>query len=462
MRITKSIHSEQQYGYKDWALAFTGTTIGFAFLFLTFYPGMRDGDTIALIWYINQGFFSTYQSPLLGILWKYPFLIGGTPAIHAVQCLLVAFSTSFFVGQLLGSRWLVFVVPAILASPTVGPYAGTLVKDVWFSSIYLICLTCYWRYFITNRFYWILLFMIFLAVSIHIRPNGIFAILPVVLLHFKRLLNSKTSRSLNFSLLALTSLVPIVGLLIITPVLKNYYRIVDRPAEQVIFLADLSGLSLRTGEWLIPEEFNPFNIKFDRLEDIYSPAAANQLFAWSPRDKNRVLIVEDNPEALELLREVWVSSVIKYPLDYFHIRWESFSYFVGLKGLPGWFYQKTTPPIENEPDFEKNGISKIYLGVADWIEIHTYFSMLWPYLLISIFAIPIFWYLIHSTALLPIILALTGVSYGICFGLISVHAGYRYYWPTAFYSTVLVLVIFALCFNKIIKNHPFKCLVRLS
>lgn len=427
---------------KDWALASLGTILGFLFLYLTFWPGMSDGDTLELLWYLREGFFTTYQSPLLGVIWKGLFHLGGTPAIHAIQCVLVVLSSAFFLGTFFKGRLLFLGVPLVAFTPAVAPYAGTMVKDVWFAVTLLISLTAYWRFFLNRNYWWLVPFSIFLGMSVHFRPNGIIAVAPLLLFQVLWLLAKKDWRPLAFLPIFLTVFSLVLSIKGVTPFLKLFYKIDYRPADQVLYLSDLTALTLKTGEWLIPDEVNPDGIGEDRLREIYSPFSVNRLVKYKLYQPDRLLLSENEPDTVKTLKSAWRKAIGKYPITYFWIRWESFKYFVGLKGEPSWFYQKVSPAIGNQPEFKRSGWSSAYLDVVDWFETHTIASTLWPYLVLTSIAILLVIFLLRTESGLAVLLAFSSLSYSLGFGLVSIHAGYRYYWPTAFYATLLAIVVF--------------------
>lgn len=422
----------------DWVGGIIGALAGYLFLVLTFWPGMADGDTIELIWYARAGFFSTYQSPMLGVIWQALDSLGGSSMIFYTQALLVVATAAAILGQWFKGRVLFILVPLLIMSPSVGPYAGTLVKDVWFACSFLLGLVAYWRFRNKGGFIWLALFGLGMVFALQFRPNGIFGILPIAI---DCLITGWRRREWIRPILVpglVTLVAAIIALKATTPFLRLFYRIDFRPAEQVIYLSDLAALTLATGDWLIPEEANPDNIDETRLREIYMPHACTRLVTYKPHQKDRLLLSQD-PEKVAVYRAAWIEAIRKYPGHYLARRWEVFNFFFGFTHVQDWYYQKVSGRYGDDPVFERKGWSDRYLGMADWLEANTRAASLWPYILMGLLVGAIsLWRRFPGTGL-GVLLALTSLSYSLGFAGITYHTGFRYYWFSAFAGMLLLV-----------------------
>jgi len=391
---------------------------------------------LALLWCARYAWFTTYQSPLLGVIWRGLDAGGGIPLLFGVQCLFVSVAVAASLSTIWRGRFLAIGVPAVLFFPAVGPYAGSLVKDTWFWAACLISYAAYLASRRSGRAGWLIPFGVAVALAVQFRINGVFAYAPIMLdllLQWWRRPGWPRLRTLGGAVTLGGAIV--VGAFAILPLLRTRYPVQYQSATQVIYLSDLAALTLATGEWLIPEEANPDGIGMERLRGIFNPRYCSALINYRGNKKDCLLLSMD-PEVGAVYREAWLESIRKYPKE-FVLRHLRFLYaFLGLDQEYGWFYQKQSTHHDEDPVFERTGWSDRYLSFVDRFE-PTPLNTLWPYLLVAALASLVRWRLGRGDVAPVLLLAGSAWAYGIGFGLIGYHIGFRYLWFPAAVGTVL-------------------------
>jgi hypothetical protein len=437
---------------KNFAYATISGFLSFLFIYITFWPGIADGDSLELIWYARAGYFSTYQSPLLGGIWQMLDNLGGYHFIHLAQSLFVSFAVSFFLVQFVRGWSLLVLVPLAVMNPSIAPYAGALVKDVWFGCTILIGLTCYWRFRQSGGLSWLMAFALTLVFALHFRPNGTIVIFPVLIDCLIRTIKSRNWIRSFYLPAGLTLFSVIVSLNFVTPFIGLFYKIDYRPAEQTIYLSDLAAISLETKNWLIPKEANPDNIGWEQLEEKFNPYSVGKLIAFKESERDKLIISQD-PHVVEIYKNAWLNAIAEYPLVFLNRRWDVGTHFWGIgQSAGGWFYQKVSGQFMNDPFFERRGWSDVYLRIVDWMEENTSASLLWPYALLIFVVMAISAIGKQPDKSIVILTGGTGLIYSFGFSLIAPHVGYRYFWPTSLIASVLVVYLIYWASHKAINK----------
>lgn len=428
----------------DAAGAVLGCLLSWIFLAVTFWPGLQDGDSMALLWFAREGWFTTYQSPLLGVIWRGLDAIGGVGGIFLFQTAFVSVSVTATLGLFLRGRWLLLAAPAVVFFPAVGPYAGTLVKDVWLGCAVMVGYVGYLRWRRHGGWAWLGLAALGIALAVQFRSNGVFAFAPMGLELAWRAWKGLHERRLGPALPALTAGIAVLfGVSLCVPCLRLFYRIDNQPAQQVIYLSDLAALTLETGEWLIPEEANPDGIDEARLRKIFNPRYCTQLVTYQAWQKDRLLLAKD-PDIITAYRRAWLEAARKHPGAFLRRHLDVLTYFLGLDGVHAWFYQKESGHMRGDPEFVRAGWSAVYLGWVDALE-ETPANTLWAYLAAAAVVALAGRLLRRQRAGTSEVFLLAGSawSYGIAFGLITYHVGFRYHWLPATLAVILAIDLLA-------------------
>lgn len=89
------------------------------------------------------------------------------------------------------------------------------------------------------------------------------------------------------------------------------------PPMQANFVHDLTGLSARTGEWLLPPEFTAFSrLGEAELRPLYRPDSSDPLYF----EPGRVGMTRDDA-IVRALRRAWVKAVVAHPVAWLRLRW---------------------------------------------------------------------------------------------------------------------------------------------
>lgn len=133
-------------------------------------------------------------------------------------------------------------------------------------------------------------------------------------------------------------------------------------AENKLFLQDLTGIFVKTGENVFPDLMykNPYFDTAD-LRRRYDPATFDHI--WWGKDYKVTVIDVKNQEMRATLRSAWMAEVLKHPVVYICNRMEGFLFYLRIKNSSRKFvsYYMGTVPNDLGLSFHRNMVSSCFV-----------------------------------------------------------------------------------------------------
>jgi len=436
-RMKKCLHNGQGL-----CLLMCLTFLNIIFPALLFWPGFIDNDGLGMFRQIEWRWADDYFPLALTYIWHLllqvlPFHFG---SIFAIQLLMVALVTCLLVHTFTQNRMLTALLTVLTtASPCVTGYGCVLVKDVWFGTACALAVYCLSkadkRYFLPG----LLGFALCAGLAFNYRANAFFALLPLCLffLPYQLARNFSLKNSVFF---VMASCLLGAGLVfspeLIRHQMEKTFTVENRYAQQVIFLYDLSALSIRTQEMLIPEQNNPFAYDVEELAPLFSAASCAHLFNWSGHGERGLQFSTTQEEVAEL-QTLWLQQISNHPRAYLRFRFEVFLHFFQLEGNANWFYHHYR--VQENPwgfSYVSTPWREAYLGLLEQIE-GTILNRLYCYALLLVTALAVA-AVTRQHGRLVCLLSISSLSYLLGTSLITPHTGFRYGWYAVFCSIILL------------------------
>lgn len=271
-------------------------------------PGRMNADALDMFGQAMRGSYRDWHIPLVSWFWG---VLGASPTMIAIETVLVAFAmlASFailFRRAGLGDRGAVVAAALLGFFPPIYSYLAAVAKDTWAAAILLLLLVLS---VIRQRDWSVGLRAALVALAIVIRPEMLLLV-PLFLAAEYFLFGRRGRQPLLFA-----------GFLAVLLVAHNQfiYRVLPTERtnpESVIFLFDLAGMSMRSGEMLLtPAAFPPQDMAV--LEKHYVRDHIAPLLWAKPKEE---MLVQVRGDDLRDLRSRWIGSIMAHPGDYIAVR----------------------------------------------------------------------------------------------------------------------------------------------
>ena len=303
-------------------------------------PGRMNADALDMLGQAMRGSYGDWHVPLVSWLWR---AFGASPAVIAAETVLVTFAMLASVAILfrrsgLGERGAAAAAGLFGAFPPVYGHLAAVGKDTWAAAILLLLLVLS---VLRQRRWFVALRGGLFALAVIIRPEMI--LLAPVFLGAEYLLFGRRGRQV------LAFAVVVAGLLVANN--QFVYKVLEaerRNPESVIFLFDLAGLSMRSGEMLLtPAAFPAQDLAV--LQKHYSRDNIIPMLWGAPIEE---MLVQVRGDDLRALQKRWIATILDRPGDYLAVRY-------GVIGP----YLKGFRPYH--PGIDRSGLIALYFDAAN-------------------------------------------------------------------------------------------------
>lgn len=224
---------------------------------------------------------------------------------------------------------------ALLASVPILSFLGTVTKDNFLLCILMLLIGCICRYEQSAGKIWMLLATLLLVYVTELRHNAILLTVP---LSFWAALVFFPARNLAGSALRGIAYLGLIMTLSwsANAAIKAIYKTNDSHAWQQILLLDLAGMSLSSGEMLLPNRngLTYAGVSLEELRTIYDPFNVVTLY-WVHDKRLPFFLGQQAKRKVTELRTAWLSAVTDNPLMYVEQRLELSSRTFGWSELCG-------------------------------------------------------------------------------------------------------------------------------
>ncbi len=384
-------------------------------------PGRMNPDAVA--WFdafrYGPGWDDWHIPLLLWVWWK----IGMTPALLAVQTILVAVAMVACVAWLIkaaGPKGLLLVAltAAFSLFPSIYGYLVAVSKDTWVALAFL-ALFVLWS--LPRHRGLVVAKGILVALATVLRPETMLLVPAFVLVEY--VLSGRRKGP--------AALVLVVALGVMVAQNQFVYRGLGTKhhhPEVVIYLFDLAGISLRTGEMLLTPAAFPAQ-SLEVLEKHYFPEQFGTLAWEEPKEEMVVFVLGKD---LEELRARWIRAIVEHPGPYLQSR---------VKMIRGYFKGRGL----FEPGITPN--EHVSLFFPDANEIANSYLKSWPRIVIShwlpffgtLVLLALLWWLDDRRQAADRAMLAVGFVYHALFLVLTVSADFRFAYASVvvFYLVVL-------------------------
>lgn len=287
---------------------------------VVFLPGAMVPDTLDLCYQAISGRFTDWHAPALAALWGLVF-------VPPVWVFLLTWGLTLVAVHLITSRWLrpwvavAATVGICLFPPTVG-WIGHIGKDQTFAAAFLLAIALLGRASTERRDRArraILAGAVLCCwFAIAARRNAVLPVAAVLLVTWpvpSTIFGHELRWSIVRRFVAVGAvLVALVGSLFAFTALFVQPATVN--AEQSTYLFDLTGISMETGEMLVPDGIFPPGTTLADVEPFYRVDRGDYFFFGAGTPVNPFM----EPDKVERLRDAWASAVKEHPLAYLNTR----------------------------------------------------------------------------------------------------------------------------------------------
>ena len=291
-------------------------------LLVLFGPGSMTPDSIDMCQQAVRDLFNDWHAPIVtgawglvdvGITWI--FLGQLVVTVTAVHLILAAWLRPWIA---VAGTWVVLLFPATLG------WMGHVGKDEWFAAATLAAIAALGRAgrARTPRARWWLVGAGVLAcwAAVAARPNGIVPIAALLVVMLPVTLWRDRHPALRAVVRIAAAGLVAVGILVTTTL---WERVVADPSPtypmQVTYLYDLAGMSLRTGEVLLPDVALDRPTTLEELDALFDPGATNDFYFGEDSPVRFGPGVYDEAEIAELA-QAWRDAVVAHPGAYLSTR----------------------------------------------------------------------------------------------------------------------------------------------
>jgi hypothetical protein len=444
----------------------------------SFYPGIYTWDSGDQLQQAISGDFRDWQPPMMSWVWSQLFYLSNFyPSLFLLHQVIL-FSAGLvwiFLVMKFHSGWLPIFVPVLLSSPILTNFSGVVWKDVGFAFALLLAVGILGHLLVSRPerkflFFVNTLFIFFLLIyALGVRTNGLFSLIPIVLvfcwLNFKVVASSVRKMVL---VLAFSTLI-LLGIIGILTSLTNF---VIKPEKnfsfQYVQLYDLIGIYSESGEDLMPQYVKrKGGYDFQKVVEAYEltnypPRNANHIFTASSTGKILINLSSDESDQNQLMRS-WLNAIISHPIEYIKHRLNFYSNF--MKG--GYYtYEQRQSAEDRAAVFQQTSVNSLnpaptpecLPGCRTFSDLfrksHTHSIFLYSgWIWLSVLIINLMIAIrskTESLKYLGIAVGGSGLVYLFTFFLFAAASDFRYlYWSTISASFGLIISILILISNKI-------------
>jgi hypothetical protein len=328
-------------------------------------PGKFSPDSLDQYNQALTDVYTDWHTPILTGLWG--FLNTPPQYVLVLFVTLVMVASMFLLISETPVTWAVVSVTLVCVWPMTFEVLVTIGKDAWFAGFFLAgaalsSLAIRYRGPLRTRAFVAVGALWWLAVAA--RPNAIIPVFLVVAFGWPLTLGERSARwwSYWWSLRALRRIGLALGYSLLILVSQSVYTsIVVQPEkthpEQPVYQYDLVGLSLRTGEMLVPASSLRPGTNLAKLREHWSEGEGYGLF-FTPDAPVKWAVP---PAQVAELRRAWIDAIKDHPIQYLEHRAKFGLIFLGItKPSYGVFLPRTTPagwgydyslPAESAPWF---------------------------------------------------------------------------------------------------------------
>jgi hypothetical protein len=310
--------------------------LGLVSNFIACYPGYMTGDTIEQYRQSLTANYDDWHPPIMAAWWRCLNIISGGPQSMLAFQLLCLWLAIYFLYDLLrnNSRWFITVTLFALA-PFLQNFSGYVIKDSQMAITWL--LSCAWMLHISlhrrkPHFLEILACTALLVYGSWIRLNALPGFIPLCFLwSFTFFAVKSRGAKLAYAFLFL-----LISAIFQPLVNRNLLHAKKAYPEIKLYLHDLSGIYLRTGENVFPAELYA-NPEFDTayIRKKYSITSFDPI--WWNADSVHI-IQGDQPKLNEVLKKAWQKNIRNHTGVYLGNRLEGFAYYLRIKNSGNHFY----------------------------------------------------------------------------------------------------------------------------
>jgi hypothetical protein len=447
-------------------LGIGGIALVFAVVAVATAPGIYSPDSLDQLLQAQRGLYSDGHPPLMAGLWSLLLRVSGTGAslywlhLGLLASAFVLFALAFWRSALPGAVWL--LLPAA-CSPAILNFIGVLWKDVGLAVSLAFCFACV-ALSRAARAGQITTLLVVVVVSFYaggVRHNAAPALLPLLwLLLLPFFGRPGWRRSVGMGALAIIG----TALLLVGGRLVSYQLLEAKriPLEQFIELYDLAGISVISGDDVIPDEAKGTNFSSQALRAAYSPTESSSLVFRPDPAISPPLQLTENPQYLTIFRQAWEHAIVDYPWAYLSHRGAVFASLLGIgrqtpfAATVDYGQQSATfeagvrvlgdPAVKSidvgRPIFGQRVAASFLMAFVNWAAAHTYLFFGWPWMLVLIATfVAAIVFRKHPMAEVAIGLSASGLLYLLPYFLATPGSDFRYlYWSivAAHLSTVIM------------------------
>jgi hypothetical protein len=399
---------------RDRAIVWTIALAIALFFIALFSPGVMTNDSIAQYGQALSGRFNDWHPPVMSLLWACLNRVTQGPAGMLVfHNVLFALALGFLADGLdlpLFGRLLVLITIAFF--PPIMSSLAIIWKDVGLWTSYALACILLWRFHARG---WSLgaVFLLLLYGTM-VRHNAWAALLPILAWTAGLRLSG---RPLGWQ----TGL--FAGMVAAMVLASGLINAALRPAHaylwQVVPIHDLVGISVRTGDWVLPEFAIRRGVSRSEVEASYRPGYSDPL--------QTTIALNDDPARLRALIREWRHAICRHPWAYWRHRWSGFKRLIGVTG------EQTHGPFETQTSPNSWGFSYLPGAVARiffsaWARLReTALFRGWSYLAICLVALPA---AVWRRRVAAGVVSLSGLLYGVGYLAYGTSFSFRYFYWT--------------------------------
>lgn len=287
----------------------------FSLSLIAFYPGIMTYDSILQLHQAKLGLYANSHPPLMSFLWRSLNHFSFGPQSMLVFQNALFFSGLLFVVQPIKRPLMrVAAALAIVLWPAVSTQLGVIWKDVGLSASFL--LGCGLLLQPSPPMGWRLAALTCFFYGLGIRHNAAPAFLPLGLWIMR------PAAPIPVRTWLLKSAFVITAMMVFVSGIEKLFVRQDDHFGQVVWLHDLTAISIARGDVLIPEFALQKGKTLSELQRAYDPSNANPL--------KPVVALTREPAQLRALGNVWMRTVLANPGAYLKHRWRVFKPLMGI------------------------------------------------------------------------------------------------------------------------------------
>jgi hypothetical protein len=441
------------------ALALIGAIAGFIYDLVIFYPGVMSPDTIDQYSQAVSNTYGDWHPPTMAALWHVLLIFGQGPFPMLVfQCTLLWLSFFFLFRTFLRHypRAALLIVLLFYIGPFLQNFAGVIWKDIHMSTAWLAATSIMIAHHFDQkrmRPFAAATTLALITYGCWVRISGFPAIFPLLYLWW--ILVSPQGRRTKPAYAAAAG--TILGFLVVflEPVFSRHVLNARKDhIEYKLILHDLTGISVKTGEWQFPS--------YVKDRETFDTAYLRRNWVcytfdniWWNNDNVRIQ-QELSPDELEDLKGFWRRTMLRHPFTYLKIKLNGYLYFLRLKdsGHPITIVYPETYPNNLGFTYTQNRLAR---GLTKYISYQAEFPYMKPWFWLFLNALLIVAALFRRTSRKELTLCILFSSllyFGIHFFVFPAETEFRYfYWNCLSVTIGAVLMLAPLLSGRVPRDN---------